>query len=175
MHLGRIVSLRFRDGQHPHLFWRQPDWEGCLYETSTLSRQWHHPLIIELNNQFTNGLITRWVSRLVELAQIPQQLSQLFIQLENNLQAKPLLDKNNHGLAQVEAARGRLIHRVDIKQGKINDYQILAPTEWNFHPQGLIAKSLENLSATDPAELEKLARLVINAIDPCVGYELRIH
>ena len=79
------------------------------------------------------------------------------------------------GLAQTEAARGRLIHRVQLEDGKISRYQILAPTEWNFHPQGLIAQSLGNLSVSDGQQLQLLAKMMINAIDPCVGYDLRIH
>jgi len=165
------LEQRF-DAEDANQFIAQPDWQGNFYETTTLSRQWHQPLIIELNHHLKNGLITRWVSRLVELAQIPQQLNQLLNQLENN---SPTEFKHKPGIALTEAARGRLIHRVKIDKGAISNYQILAPTEWNFHPQGLITKSLENLSVDDPAQLEKMARLLINAIDPCVGYELRIH
>ena len=57
----------------------------------------------------------------------------------------------------------------------ITNYQILAPTEWNFHPQGLIQQSLSSLVARDQQTLKQLARIVINTIDPCVGYTLRIH
>jgi len=86
----------------------------------------------------------------------------------------------NSGIAQVEAARGRLIHRVELafkKDDKISiaNYQIVAPTEWNFHPEGLINKSLLNIKAPNKKEHEQLARLMINAIDPCVAFKLSIH
>ena len=165
------LKQRF-EAKDANQFIAQPDWQGRLYETTTLSRQWHQPLIIELNHHFKNGLMTRWVSRLVELARIPQQLNHLLDQLENNPPTQP---GHNDGIAQTEAARGRLIHRVEIERGKISNYQILAPTEWNFHPQGLITRSLENLPVSNSTQLKKMARLLINAIDPCVGYELRIH
>ena len=155
-------------------FIAQPTWQGHCYETTALSRQMQQPLIHLLQQEFDNGLITRWTARLVEIALIPQQMLQLLNTLKNKQHGAP----NNTaqlGLAQVEAARGRLIHRVSIKDGRISNYQILAPTEWNFHPQGLIAQSLLHIDTQDKQELDQLTRLMINAIDPCVGYQLSIH
>jgi Ni,Fe-hydrogenase I large subunit len=165
-------------------FIAKPQWQGYCYETSTLSRQFEQPLIKTLYKEFDSTLITRWVARLVELANIPQQLRDMLQQLSDN--STPPADnvinirsgKNTRlGLAQIEAARGRLIHHVEIDNGIISKYQILAPTEWNFHPQGLVAKSLSSIASSNnnKEELEKLAHLVINAIDPCVGYQLRVH
>ncbi len=156
-------------------FIAHPRWHGQHYETSCLIRQLRQPLIRALAGEFHIGLLTRQAARLVELARIPQQLRDLLARLgsaETNPVEEPA---SGHGLASTEAARGRLIHRVQLEDGKISRYQILAPTEWNFHPQGLIAQSLANIDATSDAQLEYLARLMINAIDPCVGFELRVH
>lgn len=155
-----------------------PQWQGHCCETTTLTRQLKQPLIQALHQEYQAALITRWVARLVELANIPHQLRSMLQQLtEAETKTANTENKNNvHGLAQIEAARGRLVHHVNIEQGIISKYQILAPTEWNFHPQGLVAKSLGNLlSNTENKNLEKLAHLMINAIDPCVGYQLRVH
>ncbi len=151
----------------------QPDWSGVYYETTSLSRQYDHPVVESLQQEFGSALITRWVARLVELAQIPQQMRsimQMFHDSDNN----PKFRSSDLGIAQVEAARGRLIHHVEIEQQKITNYQILAPTEWNFHPKGLITQSLANINVKDEDELAQLAALMINAIDPCVGYKLDI-
>ena len=155
-------------------FIAQPTWQGDCYETTALSRQMQEPIIHLLHQEFDSSLITRWTARLVEIALIPQQMLQLLRDIKNK---KNSTNKSTQqlGLAQVEAARGRLIHRVNIKHGLISNYQILAPTEWNFHPQGLIAQSLLHIDAKDKQELDQLTRLMINAIDPCVGYQLSIH
>ena len=50
------------------------------------------------------------------------------------------------GLGVAEAARGRLIHAVEIADGVVQRYRILAPTEWNFHPQGAAAKGLAGIA-----------------------------
>lgn len=71
------------------------------------------------------------------------------------------------GLAQVQAARGLLVHRVAIQAGRVADYSILAPTEWNFHPQGAAALGLATLPADlDDRTLLRLAGLFVTALDP---------
>lgn len=156
-------------------FIARPSWQGHCYETTSLSRQSHHPLIRELISGFQHSLFTRWMARLVELAAIPQQLAKLSAQLQASTPVETTSSSEVQGLAITEAARGRLIHRVAIDDGRISQYQILAPTEWNFHPQGVIAESLANLTVSRKDVLDTLARIMINAIDPCVDFDLRIH
>ena len=44
---------------------------------------------------------------------------------------------SGQGFAAVDSARGRLYHGVRLDAaGRIADYRIVAPTEWNFHPAG---------------------------------------
>ncbi len=152
-----------------------PQWQNHSFESTVLSRQLQHPLIQSLYSEYKNGLLTRCLARLVELAKIPQQLGLLLEQLNGHHFEPVAKQQDSHGLAQLESARGRLIHRAEIKRGLISKYQILAPTEWNFHPQGVLAQSLAGLDTKNSKDLQKFARLIINAIDPCVGYELRIH
>lgn len=80
------------------------------------------------------------------------------------------------GIGRAQAARGELIHhvKIDEKEGKeiIKKYQILAPTEWNFHPEGVVAASLKTLNMKSPTIFEE-ATLIIGAIDPCVAYNLK--
>lgn len=41
-------------------------------------------------------------------------------------------DINSEGVGIVEAARGSLIHKVKIKKGLIQSYDIITPTVWNL-------------------------------------------
>jgi Ni,Fe-hydrogenase I large subunit len=166
--------LSQHDADH---FIMAPDWEGVVYETSPLTRMVSHPLLQQLRKRYGFGLLTRLVARLLELASIPARLQQqleALIQGHSDVESMPSSSVADDGLGQVEAARGRLIHRVIVRRGVIAGYQILAPTEWNFHPQGVVARGLMSLPAQEIDTLKQLADLFINAVDPCVGYRLEI-
>ena len=78
------------------------------------------------------------------------------------------------GISQVEAARGRLVHRVVCDDGVVSDYRIVAPTEWNFHATGSVADGLAHL-ATDRPDVVQQADLFLTLMDPCVGWSLEVH
>lgn len=150
-------------------FIAQPHWASSCYETGSLSRNKDHPLISTLAQKHGYGLLLRQIARLVELANIPSQIERHATM--ENAKIKKL------GFGQVETARGRLSHSVIYDKGIIADYKILAPTEWNFHPQGVLTKSLQNLSASaelPDEEIEAMAEMIIEAIDPCVAYDVRL-
>lgn len=153
-------------------------WSTTPLETSCLTRQSGVTLIRNLKDRYGTGLLTRLMARLVGLSRLPHQMSDLLVQCETAEKAKPSRSgsdvEGGYGVAQVEAARGRLVHLVELNQGVVQNYSILAPTEWNFHPEGPAACSLSRLHGGDEAELKTQAGLLINAIDPCVGYEVRV-
>lgn len=158
-------------------FVAEPLWEGESFETSSLGRQESQPLVRELLATEGNGLMTRLVARLVELSGIPLRLRQMGEALERlcaDVPGDAGAPRSGVGIAQIEAARGRLIHRVEIDQGVIRRYQILAPTEWNFHPRGVAAQGLLGLREADEQTLQKQAALYIHAVDPCVGFDLQM-
>jgi coenzyme F420-reducing hydrogenase alpha subunit len=78
------------------------------------------------------------------------------------------------GLGQVSAPRGLSLHSLTLQQGLLNDYTIVAPTEWSFHPQGLSVLSSLGLKAKAPTDLCAQAASLLHAIDPCVKYQLNI-
>ncbi len=168
--------LKLFDSEYSDQFIAQPQWQGQCFETTALSRQFTHPLIQDLHHEYSSGLMTRWVARLVELAAIPNKMRSCLERLTNRKNTAPdASTPTTIGIAQVEAARGRLIHQVDIKDHLISQYQILAPTEWNFHPRGVLSKNLSALKAQSNQELDQLSHLIINAIDPCVAYQSRVN
>jgi hypothetical protein len=67
------------------------------------------------------------------------------------------------------------LDRPNLEGGLIRDYRILAPTEWNFHPQGVVARGLATLSpSTDERDLRRQAGLFVTLVDPCVDYLLSV-
>ena len=156
-------------------FSRAPHWQGRCFETTPLNRQRLQPLVAELLSRYGNGLIVRMLGCLLEVALIPRQLRQLFAPIKNaGVLPADNAPSNGIGLAQVQAARGLLIHRLELRQGRVYDYRLIAPTEWNFHPEGVVAQGLKQLRAEDSNDLRRQAELFINAIDPCVQYALNL-
>jgi len=157
------------------IFCRTPHWQGRCVETTVLNRQLSKPLIAELQGRYGNGLVVRLLSCLLEVVGIPPRLRQLLTHRKDDL-AIPLQSAASGGiaLAQVQAARGLLIHRLVLRQGRVYDYRIVAPTEWNFHPEGVVVQSLRQLQADNPDDLRRQAELLVNAIDPCVQYTLNL-
>jgi len=176
--LGRCEVERLPDMEPEQLhvllqdddFISKPQWLGSCRETTSCSRV-ESQLMQQLRGQYGNGLLVRLVARLSEIAQLSSDLVPVASEHESLPESG---GADNPGIGQVAAARGQLVHRVGIKDGLISCYQILAPTEWNFHPHGLVATALATLKG-DAEQIEQQARLLINAIDPCVGYEININ
>ena len=78
------------------------------------------------------------------------------------------------GLAAVQTARGLLLHRVRLADGRVADYQIVAPTEWNFHPTARWCAASSGLEPRDEAALVRSAQLVVQALDPCVACRVEV-
>ncbi|MGZ4968713.1 MAG: nickel-dependent hydrogenase large subunit [Methylobacter sp.] len=156
-------------------FSRIPHWQGRCFETTLLNRQLLHPLISGMHSRYGSSLIVRMLARLLEVALIPGQLKQLLTKITAS-RFLPAISVANDGigLAQVQAARGLLIHRLELRQGRVHDYRIIAPTEWNFHPEGVVAQGLKQLQTESPTDLQRQAELYINAVDPCVQYALNL-
>jgi len=149
-------------------FIERPQWFDDCCETTCLTRT-DSPLLQCLRTRHGNGLLVRLVARLTELAQLSGNLLPEMIQIDDDIP----VSAQNPGVGRSDAARGQLLHRVCLEGERIVSYQILAPTEWNFHPRGVVARSLATLYG-DGTQIEQQARLLINAIDPCVAYDLSI-
>lgn len=77
------------------------------------------------------------------------------------------------GYGVVECARGRLYHAASLDgEGRLGQYRILAPTEWNFHPAGPFVETLlsSRIGRGDVAR-QRAAKLAA-LFDPCVAFDI---
>jgi uptake hydrogenase large subunit len=154
---------------------KTPTWHQQCFQTSVFTRCLKNKRFKILTEFKAQGLLARYLSRLLELASIPNQLNELVDGLEpGDFKLEFMQTSSGGGLSVVDAARGSLVHWLKIHNGLIKQYRILAPTEWNFHPNGVAVKGLETLSAENEVILRQQAKLWLNAIDPCVNYQLEI-
>ena len=82
--------------------------------------------------------------------------------------------QRRRGVGLVEAARGSLGHWLTVRRGRIHNYQIIAPTTWNFSPRdgagtpGALEQALAGLPADAAAPLPAIIHHVVRSFDPCM-------
>jgi coenzyme F420-reducing hydrogenase alpha subunit len=82
---------------------------------------------------------------------------------------------SGEGFAAVDSARGRLYHRVKLDGGgRIVDYAIVAPTEWNFHPDGPFVRLLLGARIGGGAAARRRVEGLAFVFDPCIGVSAEI-
>jgi hypothetical protein len=169
--LHRLEDDEVADLAHKALdtpdFCARPVWRGRPAETGALSRMRDDSLVAAWTMAHGRGAGARMLARLVELARLPDRLRR----------GGPAVVRywplgRGAGVAGVETSRGLLLHIVRLADGRVDQYRILAPTEWNFHPEGALSEAMAGLPADDG--LEARARMVAQALDPCVEYGVHI-
>lgn len=149
-----------------------PRWRQGAAETSPFCRNSSHAAVAELVDRFGNGLLPRLAAQLVELAMLQARMGVRLRHAYPEMSVSSRSVGTGVGIAQVQAARGLLVHRVALEEDRIQGYRILAPTEWNFHPEGAAAAGLANFQRLDDDSLRRLAGLFVTAVDPCVEYDV---
>lgn len=152
-------------------FIARPDWQGQCHETGALARQARQPLIAQLMKMHGAGLLARSISLLMETAAIAVEPFAPLSQASLSGQCP-----YPFGIGQVETARGRLIHWLKLEPGLVTRHLVLAPTLWNCHPKGPLAQGLLGLGRfeLDEAPLQRYARAIIQAMDPCLEWHLEV-
>jgi hypothetical protein len=79
------------------------------------------------------------------------------------------------GFAAVETPRGRMHHLAAVDAGdRVTGYAVLAPTEWNFHPDGPLIHALRGRRVGSGAAAEARIRWLVGLFDPCVACALEL-
>ena len=164
------------EGDRDGGFCALPEWDGEGYETTPLTRQRRHPLVAAALAESGSGLFARRLARLVELADVlagwPHPEADLAALGEDERREETL--PPGTGLGRAEAARGRLYHWATVEGDRVTGYRILAPTEWNFHPSGPVARGLAGATLEPGADPREAARILAEAVDPCVACRIEV-
>jgi hypothetical protein len=138
-------------------FERAPRWQGSCAETGSWTR---------LADRWSPApsLWMRHAARVAEVARLVGEQGHRWLD-QGALALEP-----GAGLGWCEMARGLLLYRVRVEEGgRVAECRLVAPTEWNFHPQGSAAHALAALPRDAGASL---ARALVAAYDPCVRVSL---
>jgi hydrogenase large subunit len=157
---------------------KAPRLDGQVVEVGALARQVvaGHPLIRDLVSQSGGHVRNRVIARLLEIARVVTAMEDWTraLQPKESFCNHVPIPNEARGSGLVEAARGSLGHWVRIKKGRILNYQIIAPTTWNFSPrdsEGIPGALEQALQGTPVDEVEKnpvVVQHIVRSFDPCM-------
>lgn len=138
-----------------------PLWQGRCAETGPWCRSW-----MSKQSSVNPSLWWRLGARLADLAAL--------LSYPDSLRSGQLALAPGVGLGWCEMSRGLLVHVVHCNLADqppgILRYRILAPTEWNFHPNGALAQCLQDIAAGPEATAQ--VQLAATTFSPCVSASL---
>ena len=157
---------------------KAPRLAGQVVETGALARQLAsgQPLLRDAARRSGANVHTRVLARLLELVALVPQMEQALLALQPReaFHVRVALPAEATGVGLAEAARGALGHWLRIERGKLLNYQIVAPTTWNFSPRdaagvpGALEAALVG-APVEPGESTPLAvQHVVRSFDPCM-------
>ncbi|MCU7830347.1 MAG: nickel-dependent hydrogenase large subunit [Candidatus Thiodiazotropha sp. (ex Myrtea sp. 'scaly one' KF741663)] len=172
------ITLPDADVEHAYTWCKAPRLDGQVVEVGALARQQvdGHPLIRELVSDSGGNVRNRVIARLLEIARVVMRMEAWAKELkpgEAICHHKPF-PQEAQGFGLVEAARGSLGHWIKIKHGRILNYQIIAPTTWNFSPRdnegqpGALEIALEGATLRAGEKEPVSVQHIVRSFDPCM-------
>jgi hypothetical protein len=147
-------------------FSARPEWLGDAAETGAWTYFADNHLLLDVRKQGRPDALIRLLARIMDVVELASGC------------AAPRLDVASpaagEGLAVVRTARGLLMHHVRLAAETVQEYEIVAPTEWNFHPDGAFALDLRGLVELETGHLQQMAHIEALSLDPCVAYEVEM-
>ena len=119
----------------------------------------------------------RVVARMLEVALVVPAMERWLAAIDPAAPfiAHPGRPAHGAGAGLTEAARGSLGHWLQAQEGRIANYQIIAPTTWNFSPRdaagvpGALEQALVGVVAEDaPDGAPVMVQHVVRSFDPCM-------
>ena len=157
---------------------KAPRLAGHVLETGAIARQVvdAQPLVRDAVARCGGTVYTRVLARLLEIARVVPQMESWLGALRHGepyCVSRPLPSEGS-GVGLAEAARGSLGHWLTLRDGRIANYQIIAPTSWNFSPRdasgtpGALEAALEG-APVRPGETTPVAvQHIVRSFDPCM-------
>ena len=166
------------DMAHGYTWCKAPRLEGQVAEVGAFARQVvdQQPLALDMLACNGGNVEARIIARFIEVALLIPAMEgwlRAIRPADSFIQHADIPDQAQ-GAGLMEAARGALGHWISLQNGKIANYQIIAPTTWNFSPRdgdgqaGPLEMALEGAEVrtgeTDPVAVQHIVR----SFDPCM-------
>jgi hydrogenase large subunit len=157
---------------------KAPRLAGAVVEVGAIARQIvdGHPLAENLVAVSGSNARNRVIARVLEIARIVLLMERWARAIRPR---EPFCDhaampQDGEAEGLIEAARGALGHWCQVRNGRISNYQIVAPTTWNFSPRdgggtpGVCEQALVGAPVRE-GEIEPVAvQHIVRSFDPCM-------
>ncbi|MBU1237844.1 MAG: nickel-dependent hydrogenase large subunit [Gammaproteobacteria bacterium] len=174
----RGSTLPIADKDAAYTWCKAPRLGGEVVETGALARQLvaGHPLAHDLVARDGGGVEARVVARLLEVARLVPAMETWAEALRPGepFSVAGELPAEAEGMGLVEAARGSLGHWLSIRRGRLHNYQIIAPTTWNFSPRdsagrpGALERALVGVPVGEGEKAPASVQHIVRSFDPCM-------
>ncbi len=172
------ITLPDADKPGAYTWNKAPRLAGRVVETGALARQLvsGHPLLRDVVARRGGGVQARVLARLLELARVVPWAEQWLAELKPGepFHTTAGWPADGDGVGLTEAARGALGHWLSMRHGRIANYQIVAPTSWNFSPRdaqgtpGALEMALEGVAVAEGDPSPVAVQHVVRSFDPCM-------
>lgn len=204
MDLNEDGSLKTAKNDDKYSWIKAPRYEGKTMETGPLARvlvsyKRKSPLINSFVDEFLKDTdlelidlsctIGRNAARAIETGYICEYILKLVSRLIQNIKYYDTetwikfdfekMPKETKGRAFLEVPRGVLCHFVNIKEAKIDNYSVIAPTTWNATPKnfdglrGAYEEALVGIKIADTSKPLEVLR-VLHSFDPCLACAVHV-
>jgi coenzyme F420-reducing hydrogenase alpha subunit len=146
-----------------------PTLDGTPAEVGALAAQ-RHPLVADAVAHWGATLATRLLAAALDAPVVAGRLGRALDRLAGDDPIEFDLARAGRGAGVVETARGPLAYAVEAADGGVRMLRSVAPTEWNFHPNGPFVAALE--AAPKVPDPVLAARLLAASFDPCVQFRI---
>lgn len=155
---------------------KAPRLGGKTAEVGALARQVVDGQPLALMMAEEGGVRARIAGRLIEIARTQIWLEDWVAALDPSARFMGPFEvpQSGRGAGLVEAARGSLGHWVVIEEGRIANYQIVAPTTWNFSPRdadgqpGALETALVGAPVAEGETTPVSVQHIVRSFDPCM-------
>jgi Ni,Fe-hydrogenase I large subunit len=178
LHPRNGLTLPQPDKPGAYTWNKAPRLAGQVVETGAIARQLAsgHPLVRETVERFGGTVYTRVLARLIELARVVPMMEQWFAALapREPFFVPGRMPDDGAGVGLSEAARGALGHWISVQRGRIANYQIVAPTSWNFSPRdaagtpGALEAALVGAPVLAGETTPVAVQHIVRSFDPCM-------
>ena len=148
-----------------------PTLDGTPAEVGSLAAQ-RHPLVGDAMSHWGPALATRLLAAALDLPVVADRLRHALDGLTDDDPAAVDLTRAGRGAGVVETSRGPLAYFAKIAAGQVRVLRSVAPTEWNFHPDGPFSAALA--AAPEVPDPVFAARLLAASFDPCVPFSIAL-